>query len=148
MKMFIVRHVSHFVLGEDERKASICASPLCGVECAGDLRHFRRQDFDGARGGLSHHFCKGGFTEGCFHHGGDQCCSLNRNFALFYRLNSSGAFWIGYHLFRAATLSDGRERTDNIASMTVFYIWLVFGISYFGRVRGDSDAALRGDWLS
>ena len=35
--MFIVRHVSHFVLGEDERKSSVCASPLCGVECAGNF---------------------------------------------------------------------------------------------------------------
>ena len=35
--MFIVRHISHFVLGKDEREASVCASPLCGAECAFDL---------------------------------------------------------------------------------------------------------------
>ena len=68
VEMSIVRHVSYFVLGEDEKKASIYASPFCGAECACNICKFHCQNFDGSRGGLSHNFGEGSFTQGCFHH--------------------------------------------------------------------------------
>ena len=56
----------------------------------------------------------------------------------------SGSFWIDYHIFRAATASDGRERTDNPTETNVFDSRLVFRIVSFDRISGDSVAALRG----
>ena len=71
MEMVDVCHVSHFVLGEEERKSSICNYPLRGAECACDLCQFRHQNFDGDQGRMSHHFVEGGFTKGCYQHRGD-----------------------------------------------------------------------------
>ena len=96
-------------------------------------------------------------------------------FSLFRRLASIRFFWIGYRIFRSEMASDGRERTDNSAAMTVFNSrlvfrasmasnrqeWtdnpaamtvfdsrLVFGISCFNWVSGGSAAALQGYRLS
>ena len=77
-------------------------------------------------------------------------------FALFRRLTSSGAFWIGYRLssraflivyliFWAATSSDRRERMEDLASTTVFGSRLVFRIGSFDQVSGDFAAALWGE---
>ena len=148
--MFIVRHISHFVLGEDDRKASVRSSPLCGVECAGNLRQFRRHKFYGSRGGWYHYFCKGGFTKGCLHHGGDQCCRFARNFALFFRLTSSGLFGSAIVFcagrFRSDIVFLGRRRCrTDVDGLTISRQRLcsIYGLS-FDRVSGNSSDTLQG----
>ena len=66
-------------------------------------------------------------------------------FWIVYRI-SRRAFWIGCRLFRAATSSDRRGRTDDIALTTVFNIRLVFRSCQRQlrcRAAGGSDLSIR-----
>ena len=110
--MVDVCHVSHFVLGEEERKSSICNYPLRGAECACDLCQFRHQNLMETKVGCPTILLKVASPKGVINIEVIDVVVALGIFALLRRLALasdwlfgstllSGSFWIGYPFFRA-----------------------------------------------